>query len=582
MPGFDHSVLTDVGWDALTDAEAGQHIEYTHLEAGDGYVYGGDEEIFGMTDLKNKIMDFPITNFSNDGQGQITLVGVISSKNVTTGFNFREIGVRCTIDGGPSILYAVANSGDEADYIPSSAESGIVIQTVQIIIKIDRATNVTVIITPGLDVTAQNIGPGTVGPGWFRDKQSQVLWFKRLNSPKNTIDLIETSDLISIDVPTIDIDLDMFVALGNPDIFPHFSTIQRALDYLTPFAIKAGKTVTITVSPGVWHNSSVVVKHIQSSQIKIIGTAGPVKTNITSASFYGDRRVALNSSSAFGLSNGEYFLYENTGTVGGICISGVHRVVEQTTNMIAFDSWFQGPLPSLGGVSGGTLTPIKTILSAPSSISTGFHVQLDLGLLKHVVLTWDDTASSAAATGLHCTRGTAACEKVGIIGLPGGGPRGFLIGVTGSLNASHCCATNCQYGFSGYASGGMMTLDSCFATSNWTAGFFMQQTPLNATICSAGGNAYHGFWMDGSYVTLIQPSGYNNNSTGITSSSQSHVSVMRSSGASAAGVFTGNSYRDINISRLSDILRVDTAPIYYNSTNIAPNTLSYDGCFFSP
>jgi hypothetical protein len=590
MPGFDHSVLTDVGWDALTDAEAGQHIEYTHLEAGDGYVYGGDTEIFGMTNLVNKVMDFPITNFTNDGQGQITLIGVISSKNVTTGFNFREIGVRCTVDSGPSILYAVANSGDEADYIPSSAESGVVIQTVQIIIKIDRATNVTVIVQPGLDVTAQNIGPGTVGPGWFRDKSSQILWFKRLNSPKKTIDLIETPDLISIDIPTIDVDLDMWVALGNPDIFPNFSTIQKALDYLTPFSIKAGKTVTIHVSAGTWHGSYVNVKHINSSQINIIGTAGATYGS-TSLTPIGDRNVKVTNSVPYSDINvGDYILFQNYNHVSAMSINGCWKVSAMAADKtwLQFPTNYAGSLPNLGGagVSGTTLMAIKTVLSAASSSPSGFNVSLDLGLLKYVVVTLEENTNLVTA-GISCTRGTMNAEWVGAYGITGaagtGVGRAFLISTTGSMILKNCFASNSYYGFSAYVSGGIMNCQKCAATACWTGGYFIQGTAFVSDSVIAAGSP-NGHLISGSAPASLFNTFCYYNGYGITSGDHGNVSVLRvtNSGAAYAGFCQFNSTRDITIIRLASLIRSDAAPFIYGSANIAPNTLSADGCYFTP
>src|SRR5215831_785411 len=118
MAGFDHSVLTDVGWDALADAISGKQLGFIHMEAGDGTITGGDSQMQTMTSLVHKVMDFPITSFSDDGQGQVTLIGTISSKNNTTGapFYFRELGVKATIDGGTELLYTVANN-TTPDYI---------------------------------------------------------------------------------------------------------------------------------------------------------------------------------------------------------------------------------------------------------------------------------------------------------------------------------------------------------------------------------------------------------------------------------------------------------------------------------
>ena len=579
MAGFDHSVLTDVGWDALVDAEAGSHIEYVTFEAGDGYVYGGDAEMFAMTNLKNKIMNFPITNFSNDGDGQLTLLGVISSANVTTGFYLREIGVRATIDGGPPLLYAVANAGAEADYMPSSAE-GTVIQTIQIIIKIDRASNVTVVVTPGLDVTAQNIGPGSAGAGWFRDKSSQILWFKRFKSPRNTVEITETSDLISIDIPTVieNDNLDMWVAIGNPDIFPNFSTIQNALNYLIPRQIRPGATSTITVMPGVWPTQpTTVINHPQSPQIRIIGTAGATKT-ITGVS--GSKNAVVLTGAANSMTDmnvGDYFLYKNTSSNTGKAISGCWKVTAKTSSSITFDSAFKGTFPSLGGVSGGTVVPLQSVYPIQAHKS-GFEFNgLGLGLMRYICVLGNGSSmgggeamkavagiSNIENCGVHQWYDTASCA-------------GFDAQLSGRLNCLDCCASRGNTGFqAGW--GGVEELNNCFASSNEYAGIRAEggyQRLFGAYAC---GNGSYGFVVANNGTGLIGGVLANNNlGHGM---SALYNSSITSSGATNS--FSGNGDDDCSLHVSSTILRTAGPAISYGSSNIATNLLSSDGCWFQP
>lgn len=216
MSAFTHSVLTDVGWDQLASTLAGKNLIFLRMEAGDGTVTG-DAEMQTMTALKNKIMDIPITSYSDDGKGQITLIGTLTSKAVDTAFYFRELGVIATLGGSlaairaaverPDVLaapvgeqlYCVANSYDSADYIPDKNNAAVVVQNIEIVVKIDRSTSYEVIIAAGADVTAQNIGPTTVGAGYFRDKIGSILNFKRLIST-SSVRVSETEDTVSADV----------------------------------------------------------------------------------------------------------------------------------------------------------------------------------------------------------------------------------------------------------------------------------------------------------------------------------------------------------------------------------------------
>jgi hypothetical protein len=575
MAGFDHSVLTDVGWDALTDAEAGQHIEYIHMEAGDGYAYGGDAELFTLTALKHKIMNFPITSFSNDGEGQLTLIGVISSQNVTSGFHLREIGVKCTVDSGPEILYAVSNAGDDADYIPAAGEGGTVIQSIQVIIKIDRASNVTIVVQPGLDVTCQNIGPGSAGAGWFRDKIGQICWFKRVTSPKGTVNITETSDLISIDVPVVDEDynLDMWVALGNPDIFPNFSTIQNALNYLTTKQIRPGFGSTITVMPGVWTNQDMTkVNHPHSTQIKIIGTIGTVQT-VTSVSG-SEAAVTLTSSNIGSQMNvGDYFLYKNTTSTAGKAISGCWRVAAETTNTITFDAASWGTFPSLGGVSGGTITPLRSVIKAKSG-QGGIEIRgPGLGLLKQLCFVGAGIGSGTAE-GIEAERGETFAE---VCGAREFGGAGFDAQLSGRLNCLNCGSSG---NYTGYQAGwgGVTEATGCSANSNQHSGFRAEGGYMRVFTGNALGNGDYGFVSSNDGTGLINEllAGYNN---GHGVSALYNSSITSAGGSNTTG---SNGDDGISLHVASVIIRTAGPAIAYDSSNIATNSLSNDGCWFQP
>jgi microcystin-dependent protein len=201
MPGFDHQVLTDVGWDALADALSAKTLTFTHLSAGDGNITGGDAQMQGMTSLVHKTMDFPITSASDDGKGQITLIGTLTNINLApgSGFYWRELGVICTINNGPDILYSVSNAGATADFIPDNASPKLV-ETIQIVVKIDRGVSPVINVVDMGTVTAQNIGLGTVGPGLYRDKIGSVLNFKRLVSQSGSIACSDHGDTVSFDL----------------------------------------------------------------------------------------------------------------------------------------------------------------------------------------------------------------------------------------------------------------------------------------------------------------------------------------------------------------------------------------------
>jgi hypothetical protein len=586
VPGFEQSILTDVGLEALTDAEAGQHIEYTHMEAGDGDIYGGDTEIYGMTALAHHVMDFPITNFSNDGAGQITLIGVISSKNVTAGFYFKELGVRCTIDGGTPILYTVSYAGATGDYIPASTETPVVIQTVQIIIRIDRAPNVTVIVQPGLDVTAQNIGPATVGPGYFRDKIGQVLWFKRINSPRHTLNLSETTDVVSIDLPDITENLDMYVALGNPDIFPNFSTIQNALNYLRPRRIAHQIMVKINVSAGVWLNSATItVNHPQGVQIQIIGTIGP-QLNVSTASKDAQNNVTLNAPAGTfsNIAVGDWILHQQASNYIGMGTSGVWKVTARAADgsSLTYFCHHWGTLPAQGGVVNGKVNHLKTVIEFAAN-THGMSVQEGgLDLLQNMVL------KGTGSGGFNGLVTYGRLNLVSYVGFSQWGPQanaaagagGVAIYPAGgsSVYCSNCAACICYDGFWAGNSGTFMGLTSCYATGCWRFGLYTEGGGLTMNIGIACGCKNTGIECSGaSSVVANNCYAIGNAGNGLDVQWNSFCACSPVNG----GSYLLNGSKDIHVVVSSSVIRVGT-PISYSTTNIAPNVLTADGCWFSP
>src|SRR5271157_3021206 len=186
MALFENQELTNVGWDALSTALGGGRLTFYKLEGGDGTV--ADADLAAMTQLAGSVTDIPITNYRIDGEGQITLIGVLASDLLdhppgdidgiappgSNGFRFRELGVWAVIeDAGPfggtpalavkvistpesrgppipppitgpgttPVLYSITNAGALADYIPGSGDAGAtdVVNTIEVTVVIDRA-----------------------------------------------------------------------------------------------------------------------------------------------------------------------------------------------------------------------------------------------------------------------------------------------------------------------------------------------------------------------------------------------------------------------------------------------------------
>jgi hypothetical protein len=219
MANFPNQQLTNVGWDALSEALAGKRLVFVRMAVGDGEI-SSDDDILEMTDLAHHVRDITITGYRAEGEGRITITGVLRSAEVDEGFYLREVGLFCRLDNtGPEILYSLNNSGGQADYIPDKNEGTVVIQAIEVQVLIGRAANVEVLVIIGeAGLEGENIGEA--GSAVFAGREGNRFRFKRLiGEPPGAV--IETADSITIkaaDEPTIwNVRLRSFNAIGNPN-----------------------------------------------------------------------------------------------------------------------------------------------------------------------------------------------------------------------------------------------------------------------------------------------------------------------------------------------------------------------------
>jgi hypothetical protein len=219
MATFPNQQLTHVGWDALSEALGGKRLVFVRMAVGDGEI-GADSDILDMTDLAHHVRDITITGYRAEGEGRITITGVLRSAEVDEGFYLREVGLFCRLDNaGPEILYSLNNSGAQADYIPDKNEGTVVIQAIEVQVLIGRATNVEVLVIIGeAGLEGENIGEA--GSAVFAGREGNRFRFKRLiGEPPGAV--TDTADSITIkaaDEPTIwDVRLRSFNAIGNPN-----------------------------------------------------------------------------------------------------------------------------------------------------------------------------------------------------------------------------------------------------------------------------------------------------------------------------------------------------------------------------
>jgi hypothetical protein len=371
MASFLNQQLTNVGWDALSTALGGGTLTFYKMQAGSGSIIA-DSEIPPLTQLVSPVTDIAITSYVIEGEGQITLFGNIASETLDAGFNFKELGVFAVIEppvighgggtpagaritaveGAPTtqanpvvpppsygtpLMYSYANSYDTADYIPGAGESTDIVNTLQVTIKIDKAANCQISITQGQQFAVTNIGGPEIGAGPWSYTQTNVGYFKRLVKGYAT-EITEDTNTITIGQKALTQDLDTYVAIGNPDIPPNFSTIQNAHDWLLGYFIPTNIFARINVSAGKWlqgPSETTRISHPNSAQIKIIGAA-PIQTtataitNIDANSF----NITLTDASQFLVNDILVLATEYTDTLTNHRWRGGHQILSKAGNVV--------------------------------------------------------------------------------------------------------------------------------------------------------------------------------------------------------------------------------------------------------
>jgi microcystin-dependent protein len=198
---FTQQVITDVGKTYLRNAQTGSLFNLTKLVVGKGIAVNIPGDLYPLTGLISYVMDVPIISWQWIGTDTVQVTGTLSSLNVPAGgqFNLNEIGVIAKSSDLSELLYSVANTGGGGDLIPDKNNPAIVLQTVQITIKIDRVSSVTINVLPIGDTQGANKGLTTVGPGPFIDKEGDTLYFKRYVASPSII-IQDQGDTLAFDV----------------------------------------------------------------------------------------------------------------------------------------------------------------------------------------------------------------------------------------------------------------------------------------------------------------------------------------------------------------------------------------------
>ncbi len=141
-------VQTKQGIALQTKAQAENvELNFTRVAIGDGPLPEG-ATLENLTALVNEKQSLKI-NLISVNNGRATLRVTFTNSGLTAGFYVREFGVFATDPGEGEILYAVANAGSMADYLPPEG-SNVVEQIFDIVTVVGNAANVSATIDPSL------------------------------------------------------------------------------------------------------------------------------------------------------------------------------------------------------------------------------------------------------------------------------------------------------------------------------------------------------------------------------------------------------------------------------------------------
>ncbi|TGV24149.1 hypothetical protein EN829_044655 [Mesorhizobium sp. M00.F.Ca.ET.186.01.1.1] len=144
MGQFNGSVLTEDGLSLLTRARIGAaSIQFTRIGIGDGFPSG---DLRLQTKLVHETMSLPLLELKITGRGQTQIKAAINNTELSQGVFIREIGLFANDPAKGEILYAVANAGPLADYLPA-AGTDVVEEIINFNTVIGSAENVTAIVS---------------------------------------------------------------------------------------------------------------------------------------------------------------------------------------------------------------------------------------------------------------------------------------------------------------------------------------------------------------------------------------------------------------------------------------------------
>lgn len=185
---YNQFYLTEDGQDLLNRTTQGARLEFTRVAVGNGVVKN-IEEMRKQKALISQNMTMPISNIKNNHDGTCTAEVGFTNKDLNKGFYVNEIGVFASDPIKGEILYFIAATGGQGDFIPAykMAEgnnqdiySGKLVElSMEIIIAIGDVSEVIININNSMVFATKEMFDQLAGEGWtdetVKDLSDQLL-----------------------------------------------------------------------------------------------------------------------------------------------------------------------------------------------------------------------------------------------------------------------------------------------------------------------------------------------------------------------------------------------------------------------
>jgi hypothetical protein len=529
-------VFTNAGIDMLGQANAGVQLTIEKIVVGNGGATG-DSDIYPLTALIGWKADVAITRKIDQGNGKLLVSGALNEWELTGApFQLKELGIMAhtgTLGGGTtgpaeapsppggvpgpapaptphvsgvSQLYCASNVyADPADTV---TPGGVNQHAFDILVEIDRASDVTVIVGDPTTVDIQNEPPdASVGPGWYDQRIGNVFYIKRAVAGIGIeLDDQTNTDRVVISVKTLMNDVDVYVPVNHHSKPPGglgFASIQEAHDYLKGFRIPSDKIARIHVDAGTFNNappapgaSAINFSHPDSMQIQLLGepfierniAAGGIQSSVPGVS----KDVYLSNTSGLSVGQRIYIASAGSGWCGGCKINSI---VTNSKINVSIEKMDTRPNYTIaGGANVGKIRWYPTVVvwsitpsRAPASGEMLLNMPNGIGLIQNICFDGGFYCLTPLAGGI------VDCAII-CIAKPGGfRTRRGISGGAGTVGlGGECCITMCDFGITGI--GTMYAFDQTYITG---CGQAISPSGAGFAIGSITGN------MDNTIVYLI-------------------------------------------------------------------------------